>query len=163
MKTTIISALFITLLVSCASVQKTTIDTVGSIAQPDIRFSLHVNLDQSNIQILGPIDETIKLERSQQSPQMSFVGRSETLVKRVYIANLIAHDEGIAQLRNQNPTYFDLAISELAGRCLAKYPELDYILFPKIQLEFSGSSSLIGSHVSYYKLRLTGEAVKLQL
>lgn len=76
---------------------------------------------------------------------------------------LLADFSRIAQLRNQNPSYFDLAISELAGRCLAKYPELGYILFPKIQLEFSGSSSLIGSNVLYYQLRLTGEAVKLQL
>jgi hypothetical protein len=163
MKKIIITIGLVLSLVSCASVQRTNIDTIGSIAQPNIIFTVELSLDKSNLVILGPIDEMIEVDLDFMPTSSGSFKQSEIKVKQVYISNLISRDDGIAQLRNLNPALFDTALSDLAGRCLAKYPELDYIMFPKIQLELVTNGSRFNMNPTYYKMRLTGNAVKLKL
>ncbi len=150
-------------LVSCASVQHTEMETIGAIARPDISFNMQISLNEKNINALGPIEESIELKPLIGVGPSTMPGNTETTIKRVYIANLLSRDDGIAQLRNQNPVLFDTALSELAGRCLVKYPDLDYILFPKIQLEITGNSGFGGQNISIYRMKLTGTAVQLKL
>ncbi len=163
MKKIIITIGLVLFLVSCASVQRTNIDTIGSIAKPEINFTFELSLDKSNLEILGPIDETIEMEPFNIPASTGMFKKTELRVKLVYIANLVSKDDSIAQLRNVNPALFDAALSDLAGRCLAKYPELDYIMFPKIQLELVTNGSRFNMNPTYYKMRLTGNAVKLKL
>ena len=146
---------------SCATMRQDEIKTLGSIIKPDILVKLDLNLEKNNIKILGNINETI--EYSNISATERLFSKKEVIVKkRAYISNIINRDDAIAQLRNQNPSLFDTALSDLAGKILIIYPDIDYILFPKIQIEYSSEKGIIGTgSIIKYKMTLMGSAVQL--
>jgi len=148
-------------LLSCTTAKESTDYRVfGSINRPTIDIQVDLKLDRSNIIELGKIDETI--EYTQDTNTKSSSNDSSSLISKIaYISNLINKDDGMVYLRDNNPRLFDEALGELAGECLLKYPDMDYILFPKIYIEIGSENSLSNS-ISRYKMRLMGTAVQIK-
>lgn len=84
-------------------------------------------MNESNIVELGLISEEVEYTLDVSNGIRKSVPQEE-IIKTVYIAELLKDDNGIVQLRNQNVSFFDKAINEIAGKCLDKYPEIDNIV-----------------------------------
>jgi hypothetical protein len=132
----------------------------GSINRPTIDVQVDIKINQNNLIELGKIDEVIEYTQDQ-SASPSINNGDIAVYKLAYISNLITKDDGLASMREKNPALFDEAIGELAGQCIVKYPDMDYILFPKIYVEI-GSENSMSNIISRYKMRLTGTAVQLK-
>lgn len=152
----------VSLMNSCQTMQMTKMTTVGVAAKPGISTTCVIALTNENIEIIGVIDEEVEINADTMKNEIA--ANFGTIIKRyVYIPDLSGKDKEVALLRNQNPVYFDTALQKIVAECMDKYPGMDYILFPKIQIETKGKRTMIASSIERYRMRLTGKAIRISI
>jgi hypothetical protein len=161
-KAVLLSVISMILLISCATNQKTSYATVGAIHLPEPEVRLKLTFEREDLELLGNIDIRRKIAMSGYSAP---AGKDAVLESKiglllngslpliVYLSPSSSWSAGSS--REQE------IVRLLTYEAIQQYPDMDYMLFPRVYVERSTERLDFISSREYLDIRLTGRAVRI--
>jgi hypothetical protein len=151
------------MLFGCSTTKSQSIRTTRAINLPPPEVSLKITLGNDNIEILGPIDITRTLVI--QKPEIN-IGFEET-VKEEHYGIFIFGEVIDISFKGISWGSFESAQKQVLGVIIHEiidlYPDIDYVLFPKIQVDKVSRRVENLDVAEQITMRLIAKAVKINL
>ncbi len=147
--------LFLLVLASCSTTELQSYRTTRVVELPDPQVNMVITITNDNIEVLGSIDlkKTVMLEDADHWAQDD----SEVELEKfgVILSGSLAPLVSKSNFWEKTQDVEQHLLNSLVFDAIELYPEMDYILFPKIEIE-----KVAGLSVT---MRLVGKAAKINL
>jgi hypothetical protein len=151
-------------LISCATDSKSSYAAVGAIHLPEPEVHLRLTFTNDNIEVLGPVDieKTVALLFS--SGDRMEKGKIEESRTGYFLNGQLPLITYVNPSTNWSASVSDEEelVRLLTYEAILEYPEMDYILFPKVTVVRSSERSDALTPNEYLTIRLTGKAVRIK-
>ena len=154
-------SLFMLIIVSCETTNNQFIKRTGQIYLPDPEVKLVLTYTNEDIEVIGNIDITRSIELNSFYQYLNNQsGSIDEHYGLIFNEKSLQVDDFIFK-NTENPE--DMLIREIIYDVITKYPELDYILFPKIEVTKKSSTGTINGDTYQLSIRLKGKAVRIKI
>jgi len=162
MRKVIILGLFALLvLASCATIKEEYKNETGAIKLPDPEIKFVLEYTKEDMEILGDIDITKEISIANAS-SWEFSKKTTEIEKRGIIFNEKSYPiSGPFSAIKETPE--DILLSYILYDAITQYPEMDYVLFPKIEMIKKTNTGSLDAETNKIIIRFRGKAVKIKL